>query len=164
MLDFSEKPRTTPRRTPRSLGCHQRVCDMQNHKREHREDRSSFPVAISSFLVLFSTFSNPASADPQFELWKAYAGSRHSTSLSAFLIEIKARNNERHDVIVPDTTVIECNKSTWFGVGFYIRPDRTNYVSFEHTWYHPHLASEDGAREQTHSVVYRRAPHQKLQL
>jgi len=122
--------------------------------------QSLFPTVF----VLISAFSISAKADSQFELYKAYAGIRDSTSLSFFTVEAKAHNNERQGLTVPDTTVVECKKSTWIGVAFYIRPERTNYVSFEQTWYHPHLQLKDAAREHTYSIMYRRAPGQKLEL
>ena len=112
-------------------------------------------------IFVFFAISNPASAELRFGLLKAYAGFE---PVNYLIVEREARYIVRNGVVVPDESVIECDKKARIFVGFYIIPSRIKYVSFEETWYYPHLLNEDGTHEDTHSKVYRRAMGTKTKL
>jgi hypothetical protein len=106
-------------------------------------------------------------ADSHFELWKVYAGltnldqfrRRGSPNAAAFAatdIRRAARANAKSGAELPDETPIECKKGVEFGVGYYVQPQHTSFVSFDMTWEYPHLKTSRDADRDTESVVQRK--------
>ena len=106
-------------------------------------------------------------ADSHFELWKVYAGltnldqfqrrgSPDAAAYAATDIRRAARANAKSGTELPDVTLIECKKGLEFGVGYFVQPQHTNFVTFDLTWEYLHLKDSRGTDHHTESVVQRK--------
>jgi hypothetical protein len=116
-----------------------------------------------------------AGADSHFQLWKVYVGMTNlydfyrpgsplATTMEAKDIRVKARSNIDDGVVLPDKTPIASESGVQFGVGYYVRPQHTNFVSFDLTWLYPHLKQYKGADHHTEPVVHRKTPSDQWPL
>ncbi len=131
------------------------------------------PRTLLVLLVLFAANSSPAEAKSHFQLWKVYAGKtdfdyyrRPGEPLVREGSEVgrQASRNAYNNVVLKNTTNLVCERGMQFGVGFYIKPQHSNFVSFDRVWYYPHLEGIRGSDRETKSVVHRKSPRERYGL
>ncbi len=59
-------------------------------------------------------------------------------------------------------SVVECKATMRFGVGYFVQPIRTNFVSFTFTWHHPHFVDKDGRTSVERNHVIRQPPNTRV--
>ena len=107
-------------------------------------------------LLVLMFLSAQAAADEQFRLWKAYAGEFSHTRASfqdrasepvthlPLPIRREIERNRRNNAVVPDVSVINCDRNTYFGIAYYVFFVGGSPANYDLTWYFPHLEKEKG--------------------